>query len=575
MDAPPLPGRTEHPRPLLRRAWTSLDGPWAFSLDGEAFDREIVVPFAPESPASGIGEPRVERCWYRRTIEVAPPAADERVLVHFGAVDRVATVRAGDGAVGAHEGGWTGFSVDVTEAARAGSFELTVRADDDPDDHEAPRGKQDWRGEPHLIWYHRCTGIWRTVWLERVPSVHVSGIDWTCELAAMSARAEVRIGGPVDGHRVRVVLRHGDRVVGDATARVVGGSASVVLEVGDGSIDDRWALPWWPRRPALLDAEVTLLDGGDRVVDRAMSYTALREVRVEHGRVLLNDRPTFLRLVLDQGLWPDTGLTPPDVDALRRDLELTRALGFNGVRKHQKTEDPRFFALADELGILTWVELPSAYRPSARSAQRLLAEWAEVVSAHRSHPSVIAWVPTNESWGVPALATDDRQRATAEALAAVARALDGTRPISVNDGWETTGGEIVGVHDYEQDPAVLAARYRDAGAVDEVLTGPGVSGHRVDLDRRGAEGRAVVLSELGGVSLAEEGTWGYATASSPEDLLERYRAQWAAVHASSALAGACWTQLTDTHQEANGLLRMDRTPKADPDALSRATRGKP
>jgi beta-galactosidase/beta-glucuronidase len=571
-----IPGRTEHPRPLLRRAWISLDGPWAFSLDGRSFDREIVVPFAPETPASGIGEPRVERCWYRRTVDVDPPGPDERVLVHLGAVDRVATVWAGDRAAGAHEGGWTGFSVDVTDAARAGSFELIVRAEDDPDDHEAPRGKQDWRDEPHLIWYPRTTGIWRTVWLERVPATHVSGIDWTCDLAAMLVRAEVRVDGPVAGHRVRIVARHGDRVVGDATARVAAGSATVVCEVGDGSIDDRWTLPWWPRRPTLLDAEVTLLDADGTVVDRAMSYTALREVGVEDGRVLLNGRPTFLRLVLDQGLWPDTGLPPPDVDALRRDLELTRALGFNGVRKHQKTEDARFFALADELGLLAWVELPSAYRPSTRSAQRLLAEWADIVAAHRSHPSVIAWVPTNESWGVPGLATDARQRATAEALAAVARALDGTRPISVNDGWETTGGDIVGVHDYEQDPDALAARYRDAHAVDDVLTAPGVSGRRVDLDRRGAQGRAVVLSELGGISLADDdATWGYATASSPEDLLERYRAQWAAVHASTALAGACWTQLTDTLQEANGLLCMDRTPKADPDALSRATRGKP
>jgi beta-galactosidase/beta-glucuronidase len=575
MTGPPLPARTEHPRPLLRREWTSLDGPWAFSLDGEAFDREIVVPFAPETPASGIREPRVQRCWYRRTVEVDPPAAGERVLIHFGAVDRIATVWAGDRDVAAHEGGWTGFSVDVTDAARSGSFELTVRADDDPDDHEAPRGKQDWQDEPHLIWYPRTTGIWRTVWLEQVPATHVAGIDWTCDLAAMTARADVRVAGPVDGHRVRVVLRHGARVVGDATARVAAGSATVVLEVGDGSIDDRWTLPWWPRRPTLLDAEVTLLDAEGATVDRAMSYTALREVRVEDGRVLLNDRPTFLRLVLDQGLWPETGLTPPDVDALRRDLELTRALGFNGVRKHQKTEDPRFFALADELGILAWVELPSAYRPSSRSAQRLLAEWAEIVAALRSHPSVIAWVPTNESWGVPALATDARQRATAEALAAVARALDGTRPVSVNDGWETTGGDIVGVHDYDQRPGVLAERYADADAVDEVLAGPGVSGRRVDLDGRGAEGRAVVLSELGGISLAEEGTWGYATASSAEDLLERYRTQWAAVHASTALAGACWTQLTDTLQEANGLLRMDRTPKADLESLSRATRGRP
>lgn len=258
-------------------------------------------------------------------------------------------------------------------------------------------------------------------------------------------------------------------------------------------------------------------------------------------------------------------------------MELTLALGFNGARKHQKVEDPRWLAWADRLGLLTWVEMPSAYRPGTTASTRLLAEWPRIVAGHRGFPSVVAWVPINESWGVPAAATDARQRALVEALAAVTDAVDGTRPVSANDGWETVGGGIVGVHDYTQDPDALAARFADAAAVDAVVRGALPSGHRIDLDGRGAEGRAVVLSEFGGVALShdEDATWGYQRASSADDLLDRYRALWAAVHASTALAGACWTQLTDTYQEANGLLRMDRTPKVPSDDFAAATRGRP
>jgi hypothetical protein len=283
-----------------------------------------------------------------------------------------------------------------------------------------------------------------------------------------------------------------------------------------------------------------------------------------------------LRLVLDQGYWPRTGATPPDVAALRRDLELARDLGFTGVRKHQKTEDPRWLAHADELGLMVWAELPSAYRPGPTATARLLREWPEVVVAHRGHPSVVAWVPVNESWGVQEVERDGRQRALVRALAETAHALDGTRPVSANDGWEALGGEILGVHDYEQDAAVLAGRYRTAADLDRLASWRRPEGHLVDLDRDGTRGRAVVLSEFGGVGLdvsGEPAGWGYVDARSPEDLLTRYRDHWAAVHASETLAGACWTQLTDTYQEVNGLLTMDRVPKCDLAELRRATTG--
>ena len=577
---------TEHPRPLLRRPVTSLDGEWDFALDPDrrcsgpaavAFDREITVPFAPETPAGGghTGGP-VRRAWYRRPLPAARPG--HRTLLHLGAVDRLADVWVGGAHVASHEGGYTPWSVDVTDQLGQPGADLEVRADDDERDLDVPRGKQEWQDEPHSIWYPRTTGIWRSVWLEHVRPVSIEDVRWSADTRTTTVEVAVRLPVAAVGHRLRIRLRIGSRVLADDDALVTRPEVRRSFVLGDGGFDDRQALLWHPARPVLLDADLALLDPRGDVVDEVASYTALRDVRVEDGRFLLNGRPQELRLVLDQGYWPGTGATPPDGAALRRDVELALALGFTGARKHQKTEDPRYLAWADRLGLLVWAEMPSPQRAGDASARHLLAEWPEVVLAHRGHPGVVTWVPLNESWGVSAAERDPRQAALVRALTGIADALDGTRPVSSNDGWETSGGSILGVHDYDQDAGRLAARYRDADAVAATLARRRDDGLLPDLDRRPAGERAVVLSEFGGIALRSgeeaDGSWGYGDAASPAELVTRYRDLWAAVHASDVLAGACWTQLTDTYQEVNGLLRADRTPKADPADLAAATRGR-
>ncbi|HZH21943.1 MAG TPA: glycoside hydrolase family 2 TIM barrel-domain containing protein, partial [Geodermatophilus sp.] len=402
------PDPTAHPRPLLRRPFTSLDGEWGFAADPDlagtvgavAFDRTIQVPYAPETPASGISwKGALNRAWYRRRLPGR--AGDRRTVLHFGAVDRVCDVWVGGAHVASHEGGYTPFSVDVTDSLGDDGADLVVRADDDPLDLEAPRGKQDWRDEPHEIWYPRTTGIWRTVWLEQVGARHIADVQWRGDPRTMRVDVRVQFAVPVTGARLHLRLRSGERLLVDDVVRVDGAVVERTVQVGDGGFDDRNRLLWRPGpHPALLDAELALVAGDGTVLDEVASYTALRSVEVGDGRLLVNDRPVPLRLVLDQGYWPDTGATPPDVAALRRDLELTRALGFTGARKHQKTEDPRWLALADRMGLMVWAEMPSAYRPGPTASARLLHEWADVVVAHRGHPSVVAWVPLNESWGV-------------------------------------------------------------------------------------------------------------------------------------------------------------------------------
>jgi beta-galactosidase/beta-glucuronidase len=569
---------------LQRAAWTSLDGTWEFALDPEArwrrpdevsFDREIVVPFAPETPASGLAQQGFfKACWYRRRVE-ARPAPGRRLLLHFGAVDHRATVWAGGAVVVQHEGGYTPFSADVTDALEAdAALTLVVRAEDDPHDLEQPRGKQDWLPEPHGIWYPRTTGVWQTVWLEEVPQTRIEGLRLAGDRDRFDVGVEAAIAGPLpDGLRLRVRLRHGDRVLADDLYAVTGDELRRRIELPDPGIDDaRRALAWSPERPVVLDADVELVGADGAVVDVVSSYTALRSVAVDGERFLLNGRPYPLRLVLDQGYWPESGLTAPDVGALRRDVELVQALGFNGVRKHQKVEDPRFLHLADRLGLLVWGEMPSAYRFGRRAVRRVTREWVEVLERDAAHPCLVAWVPLNESWGVPDLPRDPAQRAYARALYELTKALDPTRPVIGNDGWEAVATDLVGIHDYDADPGALAARYAGRD-VAELLSRERPGGRVLTIDPAAAAGRPIALTEFGGIAHGgDEQGWGYSRARTAEDFLARYQALLAAVH-RLPLAGFCYTQLTDCYQEVNGLLSADRTPKAPIEALARATRG--
>lgn len=587
MSPVPEPPGPHHPDPFLQRPWWCLDGTWECHLDPDRrwrdpsavpFGTTVRVPFAPETPASGLAVSGEVGCvWYRRTLEVPDPG-DGRLMVTFGGVDTEADVWVDGTHVAHHTGGYVPFSVDVTPWYRPGAA-LVVRAAD-PVDPTVPRGKQDTAEVPHGIWYPPTTGIWKTVWATRVGPVALGPLRWRTDPAAMTVSLEAGLDPHPDrvpaGLRLAVRLSAAGRVLVDDTVAVTGPVVRRTWVVGDGGFDDRVRLVWWPGQPTLLDAELAVL-AGDRPVDEVRSYVGIRSVSVDDGVVLLNGRPRRLRFVLDQGYWPATGATPPDTGALAADVDWIRRLGFNGARKHQKTEDPRWFSLADRAGLLAWVEMPSPHAASRAGVRGWVDAWAGVVAAHANHPSVIGWVPVNESWGVPDCERDRSQRAAIEALAAVAVAVDGTRPVSANDGWETTGGDVVGIHDYSQDPGVLRRRYGTTDALEALLRGRRPDGRLADLDRRGRAGRAVVLSEFGGTALvadADGRAWGYDTVASPGELVARYRDLWRAVHDSEGLAGACWTQLTDTYQEVNGLLRADRTPKADPEAIAAATRGR-
>jgi beta-galactosidase/beta-glucuronidase len=577
-----------HPRPQRRRPWwRSLDGPWEFAREPEAvwempgdvrWDGTIEVPFAPEVPASGIGDDGFhEACWYRRTLDVPKLDRGERLLLHFNAVDYAASVWANGCRVVHHEGGYTPFIADLTEFARGSPITIVVRAHDDPHDLAKPRGKQDWERHPHSIWYPRTSGIWQSVWLERVPETSIDFLRWTPNLERWEVGLEARIGGRArDDLRLRVEMRARDLLIADDMYAVVSGEVNRKIAFSDPGIDDyRNALLWSPQSPTLIDARLQLIDAHGRVIDRVDSYTALRSIATEGRTVLLNGRPYPLRLVLDQGYWPETGLTPPSTEALRRDVELAKAMGFNGVRKHQKIEDERYYFWADRMGLLVWVEMPSAYRFTARTIERVTREWLEVLRRDYSHPCVMAWVPFNESWGVPNLPEVPAQRHFVQSLYSLTKTVDPTRPVIGNDGWESSATDIIGIHDYDDQPERIAARYRSDEDIPSLFQRHRPGGRALALAGHPHEGLPIMLSEFGGIafSLKEAPYWGYSCATSPEDMAARYAALLEVVRAAPALAGFCYTQFSDTYQEANGLLDADRIPKIPIELIAEATRG--
>ncbi|WP_437620034.1 glycoside hydrolase family 2 protein [Sorangium sp. So ce1151] len=586
-------GGREHgyPRPQLRRAgWTSLNGTWAFALDLEArwrrpgdvvWDRVIEVPFSPETKRSGIGDMGFYRaCFYRRTFEAPDLRQGERLVLHFGAVDYEATVWVEGSLVARHAGGYTPFSVDITDHLGArGAQEIVVRAEDDPTDLAKPRGKQDWEDEPHSIWYPRTTGIWQTVWMERVPRTYIGSVRWASSLTRWELDCYARIAGERrDDLRLRVRLHCDDALLADDTYTVVAGEVHRRVALSDPGIDDfRNHLLWSPESPTLIQAELELLGRGGEVLDRVRSYTALRSIAIQGDRIVLNGRPLPLRMVLDQGYWPETGMTPPDDLALRRDVELAREMGFNGVRKHQKIEDPRYLYWADTLGLMVWEEMPSAYRFTAQSVERLTREWIDAVERDYSHPCVIAWVPFNESWGVPNLPDNARERHWVEALYHLTRTLDSTRPVVGNDGWESVATDIIGIHDYDADAERIARRYHAEDVRPRLFQRERPGGRLLVLDgHRETVELPIILSEFGGIALRRSapGIWGYSLCNDPRSFARAYESLLAAVRSVELLSGFCYTQFADTYQEANGLLYADRTPKFPLHEIRAATRGR-
>lgn len=576
--------RSEHPRPdFMRDTFENLNGQWEFAFDdadegikaswykpGHELPLVITVPFAYQTKLSGLG-PTDEIhpiIWYRRTFTVPTAMAGKRVLLRFGAVDYECAVYVNGQMAGTHTGGYAPFALDITNLLRNGGNDLCLRVSDEPD-YTLPRGKQYWDKGLMGCWYTPVSGIWQTVYLEAVGEYGLKQIHITPDIDRHMVTAEIALDRmPCTDLELQLKVTFEGKHCRTVRTTVSDRCSQVPVDVVvKGALDSIHL--WQPETPALYDVEVTLLKK-EEVLDHVRTYFGMRKIENKDGRIYLNNMPIYQRLILDQGYWPDSLTTPPSDEAIRQDIELTLQLGYNGARKHQKVEDPRYYYWADKLGLLVWGEVPSSYAFTDEMVRRMTETLTDFIDRDFNHPSIITWVPLNESWGVRQIYTDKRQQELGRALYHLTKALDGTRLCSGNDGWEQVDTDICALHDYAAEGTVIEKHFENRGMVEA---------HSCDLRPCYAQGHmptgkeAFMVTEYGGIAFANIGaqgemggmeTWGYhEKVTDEETFFERFQSVTDAIRAIPYCQGYCYTQLTDVMQEINGILTEDRKAKVN------------
>ncbi len=575
--------RKNYPRPqLVRENWELLDGQWGFEFDdsdaGEKeqwykgeneFSKNIVVPYTYETKLSGIGDETVHSVvWYQRNITVPEGALkDKRLKLHFEGIDFYAKVWVNGHLVGEHKGAYARATFDVTAYAKEGDNKIVVRVWDSLDPAQ-PRGKQRWTNQNFGCWYVQTTGIWKSVWMEYTQEAYVSSIKTTPSLAEKKVAIEIKADmGSCKELMMKARITFEGIFIQEVTAPVICGECKV--ETGLNRMDlFEWGVHHWrPGCPGLYDVELTLFRD-DKVYDCVTSYFGLRDICIENSNILLNGEPFYQRLILDQGYWEESHLTPPDEEALIKDIDAIIAMGYNGVRKHQKVEDERFLYWCDVKGLLVWSEMGAAYHYSDAGVEEFTKEWMEIVQQNYSHPCIITWTPFNESWGIGGIKRNKTHQHFTEAIYYLTKAFDPYRPVIVNDGWEHTISDIITLHDYEEKGDIFYNRYTNHK--EEILENSVFHCGFRSAFANGYEykGQPIIISEFGGIAFNEDGGWGYGNkVKDKDDFISRFDSITTAIKKLPYVCGYCYTQVSDVQQEINGLLDAKRNYKIESEIL--------
>lgn len=570
--------RNEYPRPdFIRDSWMTLNGSWMFHDGSGDAPTQIQVPFPPQSRLSGYPKELVsDRIAYQRTFRIPSQWKDKRILLHFGAVDYKCSVFINGHCVGSHEGGQSSFSFDITDFLSGGEENIEVKVTDYLHDETIPRGKQFWKSSGEFIWYTQSSGIWQSVWLEPVNEAHLEWLHFTPD---------------IDQGTVEITYSLSDRTVFPCELEwnitfkqhpVSQGSLTITEKQGKIIVDifknkalrgsfhfTGWY--WSPEHPNLFSVSAFLRSEDARLLDQAETYFGMRKIQVRDGKVYLNNQPYYQKLLLDQGYWKDGLITAPSQENYIQDIQKSKEMGFNGCRKHEKTEDPVFLYWADHLGFLVWESTASFWSFSSKSAAAFSREWTRVIQRDYNHPCIILWNMLNESWGVPGLYGNTQQQHFARSLYHLAHGLDPTRLVIANDGWEMTENDICAFHSYKHgtsaDPDAQAAfsiGLKSFGGLENLVERP------LFADGFIYEGQPIMLTEAGGISLGasdSSDSWGYTDTDSEESFLATYRHVILSIYSSELLCGFCYTQLSDIQQEQNGLLDEDHQFKIDPQKI--------
>ncbi|MBQ2817298.1 MAG: beta-galactosidase [Clostridia bacterium] len=561
-----LTPRSEYPRPqFARENWLNLNGTWQFEIDHgasgrargliekENLDSTIVVPFCPESELSGVNyKDFMAAVWYRRTFTLPEAAKGQRIILHFGAVDYKCEAWVNGKSAGVHEGGYVSFSFEITDLIKEGENTLVICADDDQRHGRQPFGKQSGRYHSYGCSYTRTTGIWQTVWLEWVPEVYIQSVKMIPDAMNASVYVDALINGNAAGKQLKACASFEGKPVGEAIVNVDGNHAKFDLTVSEAHL-------WNVGEPNLYDLTLTLGE------DTVNSYFGLRTISFDGKKCLINGKPVFQRLILDQGFYPDGIYTAASDEKLRGDIEMSMAMGFNGARLHQKVFEQRFLYWADKLGYICWGEMPSwgidPARPHTMSI--FLREWLEVVDRDFNSPSIVGWCPYNEVWGesnegLRELALQMTYRAT--------KAVDSTRPCIDVSGGLHSQTDIYDTHDYEQNVDIYSKRYAPGEELYDRFHG-----------RQQYDGKLpMFVSEYGGIRWTDDASgWGYGEGpKSEEEFIARYDCLTTALLNNPEHMGFCYTQLTDVEQEQNGLYTYNRVAKFPPEVIAAINRKK-
>ena len=568
--------RNEYPRPQFRRdSWLALNGIWEFEFDdnhdGELrgihngnvkLGMEINVPFSYQYPDSGIGDKTFhDTLWYKKSF-VYDRAGDSAIL-GFNASDYITTVWVNGHYATTHQGGFAPFTVDITKYLNEGENVIVVRCYD-PLDPTIPRGKQSWLNDPFSCWYTPNSGIWQSVWIDFVGDDSVEDFSITPDIDTNSFSGEIKLRNAL-ADLVEIKVFYDNKLIKRQMFSPDGKYTRYTVNMMELNFVDEVTY-WAPEHPNLFYVDINLYKG-NTLLDSVHTRFGMRKISItDDGRVLLNNKPLYQRLILDQGYWKDSGLTPPSVEALAADIEFTKAAGFNGARKHQKFEDPYYYYLADELGLLTWCEMPSSYNFNTDEVSYVTKEWQEIVNTAKKFSSIVTYVPINESWGVRKTLTSVEQQNFARSLYYLTKSIDPSRLVSTNDGWENLSeSDMLAIHDYASLGSELKVKYNEATYNDAFQTF-----RRVLANDNPYMGQPVLLSEFGGIMFERDqrdGNWGYNSAAKNDDeFLSRLRALVDGIY-DADFQGFCYTQLTDVQQEMNGLLDSEHNPKIAPEKI--------
>jgi len=562
--------RPEHPKPqFFRENWMNLNGIWNFEIDNsrsgvarELYQPEvslsgsITVPFCPESKLSGVEyKDFMYGVWYQRKVMLEEAQCAGRVFIHFGAVDYFATVYVNGKKAGTHKGGYISFSLEITELVQSGENVITVYAEDDTRDPMIPSGKQCKEYASYGCYYTRTTGIWQTVWLEFTPKDYIKSVRMDPSVESGEVVMTLDLAG---SGNMTVEAFYEGKTMGLITAENASGQQQLTMKLAEKHL-------WEPGCGRLYDVKLSFGE------DSVSTYFGLRSLQIDGYKFLINGKSVFQRLILDQGFYPDGIYTAPSDEALKNDITMCMAMGFNGARLHEKIFEERFLYHCDKLGYIVWGEYPNwgLDHTDPMALYSILPEWLEELNRDYNHPSIVGWCPFNETWNLHGCQQHDN---LLRMIYRVTKSVDPYRPCIDTSGNFHVETDIFDVHDYNQDPVTFKANYdrlMTEGVLHDQLA---TSRHVGSANRQKYPGGITFVSEFGGIRWAagekdetRRKSWGYGKdVLDAEDFKNRFKGLFDALLDNDRMFGFCYTQLTDVEQEQNGLYTYNRVAKFDP-----------